>query len=57
MRWSILQFRCLGEGKFYHDRMSEFIKVAQDLMITYQEKNMIFPLYTEIRDDSMRTEQ
>ena len=26
---SILQFMYLGEGKFYHERMREFIKVAQ----------------------------
>ena len=30
---SILQFMYLGEGKFYHERMREFIKVAQDLEI------------------------
>merc|ERR1719347_556440 len=30
---SILQFMYLGEGKFYHERMSEFIKVAQDLEV------------------------
>merc|ERR1712069_2242 len=30
---SILQFMYLGEGKFYHERMREFIKVAQDLEV------------------------
>merc|ERR1712043_67289 len=30
---SILQFMYLGEGKFYHERMGEFIKVAQDLEV------------------------
>ena len=30
---SILQFMYLGEGKFYHERMAEFIKVAQDLEV------------------------
>ena len=28
---SILQFMYLGEGKVYHERMKEFIHVAQDL--------------------------
>ena len=30
---SILQFMYLGEGRFYHERMREFIKVAQDLEV------------------------
>ena len=30
---SILQFMYLGEGKFYHERMKEFIKVAKDLEV------------------------
>merc|ERR1712016_549774 len=30
---SILQFMYLGEGRFYHERMAEFIKVAQDLKV------------------------
>jgi len=30
---SILQFMYLGEGRFYHERMREFIKVAQDLQV------------------------
>ena len=30
---SILQFMYLGEGKFYHERMREFIRVAQDLEV------------------------
>ena len=30
---SILQFMYLGEGKFYHERMREFIKVAQELEV------------------------
>merc|ERR1719347_990140 len=30
---SILQFMYLGEGKFCHERMREFIKVAQDLEV------------------------
>ena len=30
---SILQFMYLGEGRFYHERMGEFIKVAQDLEV------------------------
>ena len=30
---SILQFMYLGEGKFYQERMREFIKVAQDLEV------------------------
>ena len=28
---SVLQFMYLGEGKFYQERMGEFIKVAKDL--------------------------
>merc|ERR1711936_648382 len=30
---SILQFMYLGEGRIYHERMGEFIKVAQDLEV------------------------
>ena len=30
---SILQFMYLGEGKFYYERMGEFIKVAKDLEV------------------------
>merc|ERR1712043_93778 len=30
---SILQFMYLGEGKFYHERMREFIKVAKELEV------------------------
>merc|ERR1712026_556487 len=30
---SILQFMCLGEGKFHQERMGEFIKVAKDLEV------------------------
>merc|ERR1712150_22696 len=30
---SILQFMYLGEGKFYHERMREFLRVAQDLEV------------------------
>ena len=30
---SILQFMYLGEGRFHHERMGEFFKVAQDLEV------------------------
>merc|ERR1711949_85852 len=30
---SILQFMYLGEGKFYYERMGEFLKVAKDLEV------------------------
>ena len=30
---SILQFMYLGEGRFYYERMGEFIKVAKDLEV------------------------
>ena len=30
---SILQFMYLGEGKFYQERMREFVKVAKDLEV------------------------
>ena len=30
---SILQFMYLGEGRFYYERMGEFIKVAKDLQV------------------------
>ena len=30
---SILQFMYFGEGKFYYERMGEFIKVAKDLEV------------------------
>merc|ERR1712235_98658 len=30
---SILQFMYLGEGKFYYERMGEFLKVAKELKV------------------------
>merc|ERR1711923_369860 len=30
---SILQFMYLGEGKFYYERMEEFLKIAKDLEV------------------------
>merc|ERR1719347_1650493 len=40
---SILQFMYLGEGKFYHERMREFIKVAQDLEVKEISKGVEMP--------------
>ena len=40
---SILQFMYLGEGKFYHERMGEFIKVAKDLEVKDISKGVEIP--------------
>ena len=37
---SILQFMYLGEGKFYQQRMAEFLRVAQDLEVKDIGKNV-----------------
>ena len=37
---SILQFMYLGEGRFYYERMGEFIKVAKDLEVKEISKGM-----------------
>ena len=37
---SILQFMYLGEGKFYYERMGEFIKVAKDLEVKKISKGL-----------------
>ena len=37
---SILQFMYLGEGKFYHQRMTEFLRVAADLEVKDIGKNV-----------------
>ena len=40
---SILQFMYLGEGKFYYERMAEFIKVAKDLEVKEISKGVGMP--------------
>ena len=40
---SILQFMYLGEGKFYQERMGEFIKVAKDLEVKEISKGVEMP--------------
>merc|ERR1712150_357507 len=40
---SILQFMYLGEGKFYYERMGEFIKVANDLEVKEISKGVEIP--------------
>ena len=40
---SILQFMYLGEGKFYYERMGEFIKVARDLEVKEISKGVEIP--------------
>ena len=40
---SILQFMYLGEGKFYYERMGEFIKVAKDLEVKEISKGVEIP--------------
>ena len=40
---SILQFMYLGEGKFYYERMGEFIKVAKDLEVKDISKGVEIP--------------
>ena len=50
---SILQFMYLGEGKFYQERMGEFIKVAKDLEVKEISKGVEMPGEEEdiIEDD------
>ena len=40
---SILQFMYLGEGRFYYERMGEFIKVAKDLEVKEISKGVKIP--------------
>ena len=37
---SILQFMYLGEGRFHHERMGEFLKVAKDLKVKEIYRNL-----------------
>ena len=45
---SIFQFMYLGEGKFYYERMAEFIKVAKDLEVKEISKGVELPNMEEI---------
>ena len=45
---SILQFMYLGEGKFYYERMAEFIKVAKDLEVKEISKGAEIPNVEEV---------
>ena len=45
---SILQFMYLGEGKFYYERMAEFIKVAKDLEVKEISKGVELPNVEEV---------
>ena len=45
---SILQFMYLGEGKFYYERMAEFIRVAKDLEVKEISKGVELPNVEEI---------
>ena len=45
---SILQFMYLGEGRFYYERMGEFIKVAKDLEVKEISKGVEIPNVEEI---------
>ena len=45
---SILQFMYLGEGKFYYERMGEFIKVAKDLEVKEISKGVEIPNQEEV---------
>ena len=45
---SILQFMYLGEGKFYYERMAEFIKVAKDLEVKEISKGVEIPKMEEV---------
>ena len=55
---SILQFMYLGEGKFYQERMREFIKVAQDLEVKEISEGVEMPNEEEtiIEDDITENE-
>ena len=62
---SILQFMYLGEGRFYHESLREFIKVAQDLEVKEISEGVELPSeeaeetvgenisYEEIEEDLM----
>ena len=45
---SILQFMYLGEGKFFYERMGEFIKVAKELEVKEISKGVEIPNVEEI---------
>merc|ERR1719350_845260 len=45
---SILQFMYLGEGKFYYERMGEFIKVAKELEVKEISKGVEIPNVEEV---------
>ena len=45
---SILQFMYLGEGKFYYERMGEFIKVPKDLKVKEISKGVEIPNLEEV---------
>ena len=45
---SILQLMYLGEGKFYYERMAEFIKVAKDLEVKEISKGAEIPNMEEV---------
>ena len=50
---SILQFMYLGEGKFYYERMGEFLKVAKDLEVKEISKGV--EMQNEEEDDTEET--
>merc|ERR1712150_358823 len=61
---SILQFMYLGEGKFYYERMGEFIKVAKDLEVKeiskgveMQNEEHDVTEETEINDEENETDE
>ena len=45
---AILQFMYLGEGRFFYERMGEFIKVAKDLEVKEISKGVELPNVEEI---------
>ena len=45
---SILQFMYLGEGRFYYERLGEFIKVAKDLEVKEISKGVEIPNVEEV---------
>ena len=53
---SILQFMYLGEGKFYYERMAEFIKVAKDLEVKEISKGAEIPNVEDIIMEETITE-
>lgn len=55
---SILQFMYLGEGKFYYERMGEFMKVAKDLEVKEISKGVEIPnVEEEVTEETVMNDE